>query len=367
MNKSVVLIPSLNPPWEFGEYVKQLSDNGFAVIVVNDGSRAEYESLFQQIASIPACVVVHHPHNMGKGRGLKTGLQYFLEHLLPTGQYCGVITADSDGQHSVADIIRLAEEQQKSENSRTLILGARDFDLDIVPPKSKFGNKLTRRVFHWFYGLKIVDTQTGLRAIPSQLMEDFIRLKGEAFEYETNMLIYCARHKIPVREIPIQTIYRDNNSESHFNPVVDSIRIYSLLIGTFIKYTLSSLSCFVLDILLFQLCLWLVPRLNTTLWGFDANILIATVFARMISSLVNYSINRKVVFESNGDVKKSLLYYYLLAIVQMTASAYLVSAIYYLVQAVEALIKILVDTSLFVGSYLLQKYVVFRDAGHNGK
>ena len=47
------------------------------------------------------------------------------------------------------------------------IIGARDFDTENVPFKSKVGNKLTKVIFNFLIGTKLTDTQTGLRGIPT--------------------------------------------------------------------------------------------------------------------------------------------------------------------------------------------------------
>ena len=82
-------------------------------------------------------------------------------------------------------------------------------------------------------------------------MSSLLTVKGDRFEYETNMLIETMNKKIPIIEVPIETIYLENsNSESHFNPVKDSFEIYKL----FFKFILAGLSSFILDYLLFYIC-----------------------------------------------------------------------------------------------------------------
>ena len=63
-----------------------------------------------------------------------------------------------------------------------------------------------------------------------EVAKKFLATTGERFEYETNTLIECKEQEIPIVEETIETIYIDNNSESHFNPIKDSIRIYKLML-----------------------------------------------------------------------------------------------------------------------------------------
>ena len=234
MKKILVLIPALNPPKQLINYVKSLLENGLNdILLVDDGSKEEFKEIFETIEKFPNTniKVLRHAKNLGKGRALKNAFNYFLT--LPNlSEYSGVVTADSDGQHRVEDVIKLAKEVE--ENPDKLILGCRDFDLEQVPPKSKFGNKITNGAFKLFYGKNISDTQTGLRGFPTAIIKDFLDIAGERFEYETKMLIYCFQKEIPIKEVVIETIYFNDNSETHFNPIVDSIKIYRVTLSPFL-------------------------------------------------------------------------------------------------------------------------------------
>ena len=183
-----VLIPTYNPTERIIEVVRSLISAGFErLIIVDDGSRPECSPIFAALADIPQCTLLHHDVNRGKGRGLKTGFAYILEHI---PECCGVVTTDDDGQHSPEDILHCAE---KMEQSGRAVLGARDFTGDDVPPRSRFGNNCTRFVFRALCGIRITDTQTGLRALPVSYLPALAKLSGERFEYETNMLLEMKR------------------------------------------------------------------------------------------------------------------------------------------------------------------------------
>ena len=100
------------------------------------------------------------------------------------------------------------------------------------------------------YGVSVTDTQTGLRGISWDLLSHMCQLSGERFEYEMNMLTDAALSKTPVHTLEISTVYLDNNSESHFNPLVDSIKIYRILFGTFLKYAVLLVMVFLLPALM---------------------------------------------------------------------------------------------------------------------
>ncbi|MCR5179052.1 MAG: glycosyltransferase family 2 protein, partial [Lachnospiraceae bacterium] len=214
-NMVPVIIPAYEPDEKLAGLIKELKDNiSSPVIVVDDGSDpALFGSIFEEVRSLGVMVLTH-AVNMGKGRALKTAFNYCLNEYT---DLAGVVTADSDGQHSVDDIKAVSEALLEEKNS--LIIGARDFSKSGVPAKSFLGNRITSRVMKILIGISVSDTQTGLRGIPADFMRTLLTEKGERYEFETNMLIASKDHGVPIREVAIETIYIDGNKSSHFNPV----------------------------------------------------------------------------------------------------------------------------------------------------
>lgn len=352
MRQSVILIPALDPGDNLKFYVQELMQKGFPyIIIVNDGSREEFNSVFDDLQAM-GCIVIKHEANYGKGRALKNGFGLFLDRYEHDPDISGVITVDSDGQHLVKDVLRMNDILTKTDRGEDLLLlGARSFEGPHIPLKSSFGNKLTSFLFGLLYGKKIHDTQTGLRGFTTHVLKNFLNIKGERFEYETSMLIRAVRKKIRIEEMPIETVYLENNSETHFRPLQDSVIIYRILFGEFFRYLFSALSASVIDLLLFYLLSRQIPG-TTGIW-------IATAIARLVSSLYNYSVNRKVVFESQRTVKQTVWRYYGLCIVQAACSAALVSVFFSFLPLSKTLCKVIVDTVLFFISYRIQRRFVF--------
>lgn len=346
-----VIIPSYEPDDKLITLLGALKQAGIRhVVVVDDGSGAQYETFFELAEEMDNCTVLHHAVNLGKGRALKTAFNHCLRVY---GESPGCVSADSDGQHTPADI--LACMRKLWENPQALILGCRDFDAPSVPARSSFGNKCTRKVFRYLLGLSVSDTQTGLRAIPTLFMKELMQVKGERFEYETNMLIETKNLNIPIVEVPVETVYIEENKTSHFNPIKDSVRIY-LVFG---KFLFSSLSSSVLDLLLFHiLCMAFLP-LGEEIRGIPY-IVAATVGARVISAVYNFLINYRVVFKSKGNLAVTAGKYGLLAVCQMMCSAFLVNGLYGLIGGAEVLIKMPVDVFLFFASFVIQREFVYR-------
>ncbi len=348
----LIVIPALNPPKELTEYVDTLLGHGYShILVVDDGSCDDFRPVFDEIESKEGCTILRHEVNMGKGRALKDAMVYYLEHFADS--LSGIITVDSDGQHVVPDVNKIADAMK--EHPESLILGARDFDSDNVPSKSRFGNKCTIVALKLFIGGHISDTQTGLRGIPNSLIERFSTLRGDRFEYETVMLIDAIHSHDDIREVSIRTVYINDNSETHFHPIKDSVRIYKVILGTFFRYMLSSLSSFLVD---YGIFCGLVFAFGKTQMTETRQIWAATVIARICSSMFNYMINKKVVFKSKRG-PSTLAMYYCLCVLQMAASAALVSLLNTTGFAPQ-IGKIIVDTVLFIISFRVQKLIIFK-------
>ncbi len=350
--KAVILIPSLEPDERLPAYIENLVQNGFGhVVVVDDGSAKSYQPIFERISKIPNTTVLHHDVNHGKGVALKTGYRWIAENL---PDISGVITADADGQHTIPDCIHLAEELDKGE--RALYLGARDFSLPNVPPKSKSGNRFTSIMFKLMYGQWLDDTQTGLRAFRREDLDFMINISGERFEYEMNVLIACVRHKLPIISIPIETIYENENSGTHYHPFRDSMKIFKVLVLGFVKFMGASLLSTLVDQIVFN-----IMNLGVFHNG-DAKaanlILISTVVARIISASVNFMLNKNFVFQLKGNTGKAIWKYAVLCILVMLASA---GGVWLLGQIGmnSTLAKIIVDFLLYFVNFRVQSKWVF--------
>lgn len=343
-----VVIPALEPDEKLPALLQDLRAAGIEnILLVDDGSGPDYQAIFQEAETVYGCTVLRHAVNLGKGRALKDAFNFCL---LQWPDAPGCVTADSDGQHTPDCILACA--RALMEHPDSLVLGCRDFDDPTVPGRSSFGNKCTRIMFKLLIGLNITDTQTGLRAVPTQFMKHLLSTKGERYEFESNMLIETKDESVPLYEVPIATVYIDNNSASHFHPIRDSIRIYSI----FGKFLFSSLSSSVLDLVLFSLFCSLLRGTTTSL----AYITWATIFARVLSASYNFAINYKVVFKSTANRAGAALRYLLLAVVQMSLSAALVRWLFPVLHVAELLVKIPVDILLFFISFQIQREFVYK-------
>jgi len=329
----IFLVPAYEPTFQLVNVVRGLrdADPTAIILVVDDGSGPAYAHVFETARAIGARVLSYEP-NRGKGHALKTGFAYALWRW--PGQ--DVVTADSDGQHSTSDILRVAA----SVTAGTLVLGGRAFAGE-VPLRSRFGNAMSRHGFRLAAGITVHDTQTGLRGYPAASLPWLATVRGSRFEYELNVLLGAKAAGLRMLELPIETIYLNDNASSHFRPIVDSVRVVAPLL----RFAVSSVTAFVIDLVLLQL-----------LFVATGSLLASVVLARITSSTVNFTMNRQLVFGSRepGNLRRHVLGYFGLVAVLMGASYVMIAGFTALGWSL-LVAKIVADVSLYSVSFLVQK------------
>lgn len=338
---SVVIIPAYKPDETLVTITGKLAAYGCQMVVVDDGSGEEYQKIFGKVKDI--CIVLHHLENRGKGAAIKTALTYIKNESGDSGPI-GIM--DCDGQHLPEDMMKLLE--FAGAHRKALVLGIRTVGAE-MPMKSRLGNKITRMIFRLVSGIKVSDTQTGLRAFDGEMIQKLLSVEGERYEYEMNVLMTLAKKKVPIEEVPIRTIYRDeNNSNSHFRSFVDSVRIYKDIL----KFTFSSFSSFFLDYLLFSLMMFFMP--HTAVYT-----LLANIAARAASAFYNYSMNCRFVFHTKRKAKTAAHYFALAGFLLIMNNLVLgmFTQVFHL-SVYPA--KLMTECILFLFSWLIQKFVIFR-------
>lgn len=359
------VVPAYEPDEKLINVASQAVAAGFQVIVVDDGSETgrsvkngtakaeDYHVIFENAKFFAH--VIRYRENKGKGHAMKTAFSYITENY--EDEEYTVVVIDSDGQHKVSDAIRLTD--YAVAHPDTLVLGSRRQSGD-SPLRSRIGNGITRNVFRAVSGLNIYDTQTGMRAFSKELMKKALSVSGDRYEYEMNMLMDFSRDHVSIAELPIETIYIDNNSGSHFHPFKDSARIY----GEIFKFSASSFFSFLIDYLVF-VCI-------VALFGPSVSIvLFANVFARVVSAVSNYSINRNFVFraadldndhknkKTDDDRRASAIKYSALAVSILLVNSTLLYGLTTYTDADPAVLKVLVEILMFFVSYTVQRKFVF--------
>lgn len=339
----IALIPSYEPTDILLTVVNELLEYSFTVVVVNDGSESKYDEIFSKLPEIVH--YISYENNQGKGIALKTGFKYIKDHFNSNNI---IVTLDSDGQHKVSDAIKICEECETSDDN--LILGSRFFDKK-TPIKSRIGNSLARIFLSLSTHHKIYDTQTGLRAFKYDLLDFLINVKGHRYEYEMKVLLDCIKAGFTIKEVKIETVYFENNAGTHYSPIKDT---YKILIEV-IKFSASSLIGFFIDYAVFSL-LTLIPS-SWPHW-----ILFCNIFARIVSASINFTINYFLVFRSKEKIWLSVLKYIGLAVFILGCNTLFLWLLVDLASMNPYLAKIIVEVTMFIVSWIVQRLFVFGKA-----
>ena len=220
-NDVVILIPSYEPDEELIKVVHGLLKHNLPILVVNDGSKEEYEVVFDQIKKDVA--YIKFPSNRGKGAALKEGFNNVL-NFYPEAKY--VITVDGDGQHALKDILKMCELlREKNE----FVLGTREFD-KTVPFRSRFGNEWTKFNRTLLTKDYLQDDQCGLRGFPVRYIPELVNIYGNRYDYEINQLTSFQLKNYTIVTMPIEVIYIENNSKTHFSNFKDTFLLHLKII-----------------------------------------------------------------------------------------------------------------------------------------
>jgi glycosyltransferase involved in cell wall biosynthesis len=335
-----ILIPAYQPGDPMVTLVESLLRLGSkAVVIVDDGSGKEYAEYFHEAEALTDRVhLLRHAVNLGKGAALKTGMNFVLNQF---PQCRGVVTADADGQHHPEDVQGVAK--RLASDSTALIMGVREFGKR-VPWRSRIGNRLTRILTRLLVGSKVSDTQTGLRGIPKELIPHLLRIPSQGYEFELDMLIACKHQGFPIVQEPIRTIYLDGNRSSHFDPILDSMRIYFLLF----RFSVLSLLTAVLDNLVFA-----------RMFGVSGSIGESQIVARLTAMSFNYLGVRSLVFHSQQPHRIVLPKYVCLVAFNGFVSYVMIQFMHQRLGLRAMFAKLLAEGLLFVANFAIQRDFVF--------
>ena len=274
-----VLIPSFEPDSvQLTKLSKDLFARGFFVLIVNDGSSAAFDNAFNSAAKF--ATVIGYPTNGGKGFALKYGFNYIKEKL-PEISY--IITADGDGQHAIEDIVRVSELLKKENRP---VLGVRDF-ANKIPFRSRLGNDMSRFTQTVFNGRYLKDNQCGLRGFLRIDIDWLIKVKGKRYEYEMKVISYLQLKEVNFATCGIKTIYENNNSSSHFRPLVDTLRIQKVIFTKGLPRLCAFLIAVLLSFLFYQYCFK-----DIVIIDIELSTILSSIVTIITYSLFNYCIYR---------------------------------------------------------------------------
>lgn len=215
-NKICVLIPTYNNGSTVVGVVRRTHRFIDDIIVVVDGST---DDTVERLASLEFVItIVFYTKNKGKGYALKQGFRKARSM-----GFSSVLTLDADGQHYPENIPLLMK--QYKNNCGCIVLGSRALEQENMPRKNTFANRFSNFWFTVQTGVRLPDTQTGMRIYPLDKMRHTALLTNR-YEAELELLVFMSWAGTKIIPVAVDVYYPPKNERiSHFKPFRDFTRI----------------------------------------------------------------------------------------------------------------------------------------------
>lgn len=219
--RTMIVIPAYNEAATIRDVAQRALLHG-PVIVVDDGSRDNTVARLDGLG----ITVLRNEQNSGKAFSLWRGMQ----HALSLGADA-VISLDGDGQHAPEDIPRLLSVAGRL--PRAVVIAARLRDRASAPRARRIANGVADFWISWAAGRSVVDSQSGFRLYPAELLRGYQPRLGRngGFVFESEIVIDAVRRGHDCVAVPIDTVYHAGARPSHFRPVADITRIVLMVAG----------------------------------------------------------------------------------------------------------------------------------------
>jgi glycosyltransferase involved in cell wall biosynthesis len=212
-NKVTVVIPAHNEAETMGNLIRRIKAlyPDYHVIVIDDGSSDNTAG----VAMDAGAEVYSHPHNIGNGAAIKSGIRQLTEGI--------AVFMDGDGQHDPADIQALVEHMPNYD----MVVGARSFTGQATMLRG-IGNKFYNWLASYVAKFTIQDLTSGFRAIKTDIVREFIYMLPNTYSYPTTLTLGVLRNGWSVKYVPIKIRKRTKGS-SGIKVFKDGVRFFMII------------------------------------------------------------------------------------------------------------------------------------------
>lgn len=242
-----------------------LKGENYEIIVVDDGSTDNTYSESKRAAKQGCPVnVIRMDVNCGKGASLFRGFEKAGGKL--------IAFLDSDLEIPPQYIVKLLATMQ--ERKADVVAGVKDPIINNFPLPRQFMSRVYRATVGFLFGLKIADTQTGIKLFKREVLESTIpRLRVSRFAFDIELLVAASRFGYDIVEYPVEVSYAREGGfgrmrlDHVFGTFADTLAIYFR--ASFWR--------------------WLEPSLSTQLWMilFVLGVFLAGVgFAKILTPII---------------------------------------------------------------------------------
>ncbi len=218
-----IIIPAKDEEGSIVETIEQiqraLAEMEREIIVVDDGS----QDATAERALATGIKVISHPHNLGYGASLKTGIR--------AATYDTIVITDADGTYPNEQIPLLLKEYNKGFD---MVVGARTgqnyFESAMKAPL----RLLLKLMVEYTAGRKVPDVNSGLRVFSKQKAIPFFNHLSNTFSFTTSITLAYMMNSQFVKYIPIPYHKRTGKTKVHL--FRDSLRTLQYIVEAITYY-----------------------------------------------------------------------------------------------------------------------------------
>lgn len=210
-----IVIPAFNEATVISDVVADVRAVFDNVVCVDDGSRDDTA----ERAWRAGAHVVRHPVNLGQGAAIQTGVEYARSQ--PNAAVFA--TFDADGQHRIADVVRMIGRLRAEELD--IVVGTRfaDGTPNNMPMLRRLVFPLIAKVSPTSRKLGLTDAHNGLRVF-DKAVADGLNLTMSGMAHASEIVALIVENDWRVAEEPVEILYTDY-SMSKGQPLVNGVNI----------------------------------------------------------------------------------------------------------------------------------------------
>jgi len=197
-----IILPLYNEEKTIRSILEDLPWNkSIEIIIIDDHSSDNSLNEIRKVDGYHKFKVIRHLANRGYGNAIITGMKY------ATGDV--IVSMDTDGQHSPADIFNLIKPIFDGEADYTIgsrYLGTYHYRLPIA---TRLGEVLIEKFIQFFFGIKIMNNQNGFRAFDKKLIPLFSKAKFLGYAFCTEQILQAKLIEYRILECPIKLYNRE--------------------------------------------------------------------------------------------------------------------------------------------------------------
>ena len=197
-----IILPLYNEEKTIRSILEDLPRNkSIEIIIIDDHSSDDSLNEIRKVDGYGKFKIIRHLANRGYGSAIITGMQY------ATGDV--IVSMDTDGQHSPADIFNLIKPIFDGEAEYTIgsrYLGSYHYRLPIA---TRLGEVIIEKFIQFFFGIKIMNNQNGFRAFDKKLIPLFSEAKFLGYAFCTEQILQAKLSEHRILECPINLYNRE--------------------------------------------------------------------------------------------------------------------------------------------------------------